>query len=55
MASLIMISLEQSILNQSMRDYVGYSFEQYKKNTVDTFIEEMRSRLDVERIEQSVL
>ncbi len=36
-------------------NYVGYSFEQYKKNTVDTFIDEMRSRLDVERIEQSVL
>ncbi|MGA1940507.1 cobyric acid synthase [Arcobacter sp. YIC-310] len=37
------------------KDYIGYSFKEYKKNTVDTFIDEMRSRLDVKRIEQSVL
>lgn len=37
------------------KDYIGYSFKEYKKNTVDTFIDEMRSRLDVNRIEQSVL
>lgn len=36
------------------KDYIGYSFKEYKKNTVDTFIDEMRSRLDVKRIEQSV-
>lgn len=36
-------------------NYEGYSFKEYKKNTVDTFIDEMRSRLDVDRIEQSVL
>jgi len=36
-------------------DYVGYSFKEYKKTTIDNFIDEMKSRLDVNRIEQSVL
>lgn len=36
-------------------EYVGYLFEEYKKKTVDEFIAEMKSRLDIKRIEQSVL
>jgi len=35
-------------------DYQGFDFQTYKKETIDNFIEEMKSRLDVERIVKSV-
>lgn len=37
------------------KNYIGYNFEEYKKNSVDTFVETMRSRLDVQRIVDNVL
>lgn len=36
-------------------EYIGYCFKNYKKNTIDDFITHMKNRLDVKRIEQSVL
>ena len=36
-------------------NYVGYDFKEYKKTSVDTFVESMRSRLDVQRIVDNVL
>jgi len=35
-------------------DYQGFDFQTYKKVTIDNFIEEMKSRLDVQRIVKSV-
>jgi adenosylcobyric acid synthase len=35
-------------------DYVGFDFQAYKKNKIDTFIDEMRSRLDVNHILKSI-
>ncbi|MFA9373542.1 MAG: cobyric acid synthase [Poseidonibacter sp.] len=37
------------------KNYIGYNFEEYKKNSVDTFVDTMRSRLDVQRIVDNVL
>lgn len=36
-------------------EYVGYNFAEYKTTTVDTFVNEMKSRLDVKRIVDNVL
>ena len=36
-------------------EYKGYSFKEYKRNSIDTFVEQMRSKLDVQRILDNVL
>jgi len=36
-------------------EYKGYDFNEYKKNSIDTFVEQMKSKLDVQRILDNVL
>ena len=36
-------------------EYKGYGFSEYKRNSIDTFVEQMKSKLDVQRIVNSVL
>jgi len=35
--------------------YIGYKFEEYKKNSIDTFVNTMKDKLDVQRIVDNVL
>jgi len=35
--------------------YQGYNFDKYKKTSINTFVQEMKSRLDVQRIIDSIL
>ncbi|MBU3015804.1 cobyric acid synthase [Poseidonibacter lekithochrous] len=36
-------------------EYKGYNFKEYKRNSIDTFVEQMKSKLDVQRILDNVL
>ena len=42
-------------INSINPEYRGYSFSKYKKNSIDTFVEQMKSKLDVQRILDNVL
>ena len=37
------------------KNYIGYDFAKYKKDSVDNFVESMKERLDVQRIVENVL
>ena len=36
-------------------DYVGFDFQEYKKQTVDNFISTLKAKLDIKRVLDSVL